>query len=301
VVGAGDHRAAVTLDGRTLYQNEVLADARDRGGAPAPYFTVRTPSDRGEGLRRLLRALGKNIDREGLFGWYVARPVSRVLARGFLSTTISPNQVTMLALACGLAAAALLVRGGAIGAAVAGGLLILGVLLDNVDGDLARLRLQFSRFGEWLDSIGDEVVTLSVTAAMGLGLVRDGAPPMWRTVALVTAAIGAVVIAKLYIDLARQGGAIDTALYPWFFRADKVARAKAGATVLPGRPPRGVGAAIATIIDVLFRRDVYVTIVAALLIADQRQVALLILLAGVSGLAATYLVHLIVVGWRRLR
>jgi phosphatidylglycerophosphate synthase len=300
VVGKGGaHRAAVTLDGRTLYQNDALAEVRDRGGAPPPLFTVRTRSDRREGLRRLLRALSKNIDREGRFGWYVARPLSRILARGFLSTTISPNQVTMLALTCGLVAAALLFRGGAIGAAIAGGLLILGVLLDNVDGDLARLRLQFSRLGEWLDSIGDEVVTLSVTAAIGLGLVRDGAPPGWRTVALATAAIGGAVIAKLYVDLARLGGAIDTAIYPWFFRADEVARAKGA--VVPAATRRGLGGLLALGLDVVFRRDVYLTVVAALLIADRRKAALILLLAGVSGLAATYLLHTVVTTVRRVR
>lgn len=300
VIGAADARAAVALDGRTLYRSEALAEVRERGGAPPPYFAVRTPADRGEGLRRLLRALGKNIEREGVFGWYVARPLSRVLARGFLPTAITPNQVTLLAIGCGLAAAALVARGGGLGSAIAGGLLVLGILLDNVDGDLARLRLQFSRTGEWLDSIGDEVVNLSVTAALGVGLVRDGAPPGWRTAALVTALVGGLVIARLYLELARRGGPIDTALYPWFFRADAAARGR-GESVAPAAPVRGPGALLAFGLDVVFRRDVYLTLIAALLIVDQRKLALAVLGAGVAGLAAAYLVHLVVTALRRRR
>lgn len=300
VVGNGDHRAAVTLDGRTLYQNDALAAVRDRGGRAQPYFPVRTPSDRREGLRRLFRAFGKNIHREGVFGWYVARPLSRWLARGFLPTAITPNQVTVLGVTCGIVAAALLVRGGSLGATVAGALLVLGILLDNVDGDLARLRLQFSRAGEWLDSIGDELVTLSVTAALGVGLVRDGAVPHWQQVSLATAVVGAAVITKLYVDLARLGGTIDTALYPWFFRVDEVARAK-GNGVAADRARRGPLRAIGFVLDVVFRRDVYLTLIAALVIVDQRKLALVLLLAGVAGLAATYLVHTVVTALSRGR
>lgn len=300
VVGPSARRAAVALDGRTLYRDDALAAARDGQCAAAPYFVVRTRRDRREGLRRLYRALGKNIHREGLFGWYVARPISRVLARGFLGTTITPNQVTLLAITCGLVAAALLFQGGPLRSGLAGALLLLGVLLDNVDGDLARLRLQFSRAGEWLDSIGDEVVTLSVTASIGIGLVRDGAEPLWRSVALATAAIGAAVIGKLYLDLARLGGPIDTALYPWFFRTDTVARAR-GDTVASARGRWHPARLLAAILDVIFRRDVYITLVAGLLLADRRKVALALLLAGVSGLAGTYLLHAVVVTVRRLR
>lgn len=281
VVDAAPPPGAIVVDGRGLYTGEALASA-----TPAPYFTVRTAADRDEGLRRLFRALGKSRERDGLFTWYVTRPLARVLARWLLPTAVSPNQVTLAALACGLAAAVLLGGGGARASAGAGALLIFGALLDNVDGDLARLRLQFSRLGEWLDASVDELVTLSVTAALGFGLVRDGAPPVWQTAAVATVAVDAVVLVRLYLDLARLGGPIDTAVYPWFFR---------GAT--PRRRAAPIRAA-AAVLDVVARRDVYITIIAALLIADLRRPALALLLLGVVGLCATYLAHRLVLAVR---
>ncbi|MBP8807299.1 MAG: CDP-alcohol phosphatidyltransferase family protein [Kofleriaceae bacterium] len=278
---------AVTLDGCALYSSEALAAARV-GARPAPYFTVRTAADRAEGVRRLFRALGKDRARDGLFTYYVARPVARIVARALLATSVTPNQVTLAALACGLVAAVLLGGGGARASAGAGALLLLGALLDNVDGDLARLRLQFSRTGEWLDAVSDEVVTLAITAALGLGLVRDGAPPAWQTAALATVATDAVVLLRLYLELARLGGPIDTAIYPWFFRtADR-----------PSRRSR-LGGALAALVDVVARRDVYITAIAILLITDHRQAALLGLLAGVTGLVVTYATHWLVTATRR--
>jgi phosphatidylglycerophosphate synthase len=299
--------AAVRLRGTGLYKNDVLAAAAAPGGpAPEPYFVVTQPADRREGLRQLFATLGKNIERDGVFCYYVTRPISRVFARGFLPTPISPNQVTILALLCGVVAAGFLFAGGRTGATIAGALLIVGMFLDNVDGDLARLRLQFSRLGEWLDSIGDEIVTLSVTSAVGLGLAREGASSVWPIVSLSTAGIGLFVIVQLYAELARRGGPIDTAVYPWFFREDLVARSLAGADAAKLRAAqrdkaKGLGAWASAALDFLFRRDVYITIVAVLLIADQRKVALLILLAGVSGLAVMFFVHKVVMGLRRLR
>ncbi|MEZ4402376.1 MAG: CDP-alcohol phosphatidyltransferase family protein [Kofleriaceae bacterium] len=295
VVGsdAGVHPPTVALDGCALYHADALAAARRDGGPVNPAFVVRTLADRAAGVHRLFGLLGKSLEREGAFSYYVARPLSRHLARRLLPTTISPNQVTLAAIACGIAAAVLLARGGGGGAAVAGALLVVGALLDNVDGDLARLRLQFSRTGEWLDAIGDEVVTLSVTGAIGLGLAHDGAAPTWRTVSLAAAALGAVVLVQLYVELARRGGAIDTAVYPWFFKPP------------PGtapRPParRGrLGRAVAGALDLVIRRDVYITVVAGLLVIDQRPAALVLLLAGVVGLAVTYLLHQVVVRCRR--
>lgn len=287
-VGAPARPTAIAIDGRGVYLHDELGRARRTGERPTPLLVVRSTADRRVALRTLFRALGKSVERDGWFSYHVTRPAARWLTRGLLPTAVTPNQVTLAAMACGLAAAACAARG-AVGAIAAGALLIAGMLLDNVDGDLARLRLQFSRAGEWLDAIADEVVTLGVTAALGVGLVRDGAAPWWCAAALAAVGVGGVALVAIYGELARRGGVIDTAVFPWFFRGG-AARTDGGA----GRAARWRPRALLTALELVMRRDVYVTAVATLVMLDCRRIALALLVLGLGGLALAYLVHVAV-------
>lgn len=66
-------------------------------------------------------------------------------------TRITPNQVTLLAFACGLAAAAAFLRGDHPALLLGAVLFHLSFVLDCVDGKLARLKGSGSMFGMWLD------------------------------------------------------------------------------------------------------------------------------------------------------
>src|SRR5262249_10786136 len=48
-------------------------------------------------------------------------------------------------------------------------------ILDGCDGELARVRLQQSAIGEWLDTIGDDVLHLARGLADGLAVYHEGA------------------------------------------------------------------------------------------------------------------------------
>lgn len=93
------------------------------------------------------------------------------------STSVTPNQITVLSLIFGLASAYFYVSG-AHDALMWGAIFLYGkVFLDNVDGNLARVRGTTSRFGRFLDSLADFLVTVLVYIAVTVYLVRISAVP----------------------------------------------------------------------------------------------------------------------------
>jgi phosphatidylglycerophosphate synthase len=233
---------------------------------------------------RLLESTRKNVILDGIVAYYVMRPLSRLLTRPLLNTRVSQHVVTLCALAVGIAAGFCASRGQFIAAGIA--YFMTGVL-DCVDGDLARLRVNPSRFGSWLDSLTDEAVTLSLVVGIGLGLGDK-----YRLLAFCVAGAHVFTATILYLDLARKRLPIDTALYPWFFLGD----------VDPERayPPRGFFGRIAFALGFLIRRDANVTIIAVLLALGRARIALAIVGAAVAAITLLLLVHIVVMLFRGL-
>ena len=109
--------------------------------------------------------------------WYF---MNRWVVRLLYPTSITPNQITFLSLVFGLASAGFYVSG-IPDALVWGAIFLYGkVFLDNVDGNLARVRGTTSRFGRFLDSLADFLVTVLVYIAVTMYLVRTtGVQEYW--------------------------------------------------------------------------------------------------------------------------
>jgi phosphatidylglycerophosphate synthase len=88
------------------------------------------------------------------------RGAIRAGARALVPTGLHPNQVTMLALAVGLASCAIYLwtRNAALFAA----LMIAGGYLDTLDGEVARLTNQRTPFGGYLDAVSDRIFDSTV-------------------------------------------------------------------------------------------------------------------------------------------
>ena len=101
--------------------------------------------------------------------WYF---MNRWVVRLLYPTSVTPNQITFLSLVFGLASAGFYIS--EIPDALVWGALFLyaKVFLDNVDGNLARVRGTTSRFGRFLDSLADFIVTVLVYIAVTVYLVR---------------------------------------------------------------------------------------------------------------------------------
>jgi phosphatidylglycerophosphate synthase len=96
------------------------------------------------------------------------RRVSPFATRLFLRAGLSPNAVTWLFVAAGLAAAGVLSIGGPAAAAGAFVLIQLQLLLDCSDGEVARWLERFSVKGIYLDRIGHYVTEAALPIALGV-------------------------------------------------------------------------------------------------------------------------------------
>jgi CDP-L-myo-inositol myo-inositolphosphotransferase len=133
---------------------------------------VDTPADVRRATVRLRRSLAKAED--GPVSRYLNRPVSTRISMLLARARLSPDQVTWLAFALGLAAAALL----ASGQGLAGALMTHAAsVVDGVDGELARLQLRASPRGALLDGFLDRLADVAIIGGLGVWSLTQGLNP----------------------------------------------------------------------------------------------------------------------------
>jgi len=108
--------------------------------------------------------------------WYF---FNRWVIRVLYPLPVTANQITLLSLVMGLLAAGFYLSGSA-NALVWAAVCFYGkIFLDNVDGNLARVRGEVSRVGRFLDSFTDFVVTVAVYGAITCRLVQQTHDPFF--------------------------------------------------------------------------------------------------------------------------
>lgn len=124
------------------------------------------------------------------FGFYIGRPISYCLTIPFLYTKITPNMVTILSI--------LFALGGFVVNSIFTTNLLLTVgwilffmwsMFDGVDGNMARYKKQFSKFGDAFDAMGGYICIIcllfsSGIAAYSVDCVLDSYLP-WDKIALI--------------------------------------------------------------------------------------------------------------------
>lgn len=125
-----------------------------------------TPAERKAAARMLLRILVKPTE-DSPVSQYIYRPLSKPMTLLLLRTPITPNQVTIFVGILGLIGCALTALPGH--AMLVWGALLVFVagIIDGCDGEIARLKLQSSPIGAWLDTIVDEITSVAYFIAIG--------------------------------------------------------------------------------------------------------------------------------------
>ena len=219
--------------------------------APAPYlgFTaaVRTPAQLRAAERRLVWSLKKSAD--GIASKLLNRRISLPITWLIMRTRIVPNHVTLTALACAVAGAIVIGQGGYLAGAIGMLLVELGSIVDGIDGELARLKFLFSRTGQWLDTVVDDVANVCYSTGIMLNLTAAGvtwAQPLW-----LAATIGFVLTqSSQYWLITRVYHSGDLAAIPWAFQS----------TAFLSQRPRGVWPWLKATAPKLLKRDSAVTI-----------------------------------------
>lgn len=102
--------------------------------------------------------------------WYINTPIAAAIVKFLKRTPITPNQVTYASIIIGLISAYQFSRGTGL-SIVQGGLLLEAVMiLDCVDGQLARAKRCSSDWGRLLDGIAGYIIYLAVLFGLMVGL-----------------------------------------------------------------------------------------------------------------------------------
>lgn len=104
---------------------------------------------------------------------FIFRKISRKITSRLLPTALTPNQVTLISMLCGLLSAFLIFLGGYKREILGVIILQIAYLLDVVDGDLARAKNMQSLWGRNLDLISDRFTDALLIIATSVAAFKD--------------------------------------------------------------------------------------------------------------------------------
>jgi phosphatidylglycerophosphate synthase len=135
----------------------------------------------------MLRLRLANRANDGFFSVFFLRRVSKLLTWAAVKIGATPDQVTIASFAIGLYAAFLFAQGDTwslIGGAI---LLQVSIIVDCVDGEIARYTRKFSELGAWLDAITDRVKEYAVFLGLAFGAFVHNGQNLWVLAAVLMA------------------------------------------------------------------------------------------------------------------
>jgi phosphatidylglycerophosphate synthase len=156
----------------------LLVGAGRAGAVPLPPvghlpFALKGNEDRSEAELRLARDLRlESVWKDSPLARWGDRRLSWRISRSLAHTSITPNHVTLVATALGFFSAYLFASPGYWSRLTGAMLLMVAIILDGVDGELARLKLAESRFGAQLDTLGDTLVNIVLFGSILTGCYR---------------------------------------------------------------------------------------------------------------------------------
>jgi phosphatidylserine synthase len=134
-----------------------------------------------------LRLKMANRANDGFFSVYVLRRFSKLLTWVAVKIGATPNQVTIASVAIGLYAAFLFAQGDFWSILIGAVLLQVSIIVDCVDGELARYTRKFSELGAWLDAITDRVKEYAVFLGLTYGAYVQDGQNLWVLAAVLMA------------------------------------------------------------------------------------------------------------------
>jgi hypothetical protein len=122
---------------------------------------------------------------DGTVATALSRPLSRLLTPLALRRGLTPDQVTLASFVVGLGAAACFATGDGVALVVGAVLLQVSLVVDCVDGDVARYTRSFSARGAWLDASTDRLKEFACYGGLAWGS-GAGAPAWLLAAAMLT-------------------------------------------------------------------------------------------------------------------
>jgi hypothetical protein len=115
----------------------------------------------------------KHVEAEEPLDLYLYRIISFLFVKIILPLPITPNQISMAALAMGVISAVFYAVGSKEALVIAAAFYAMYYLFDLSDGQVARLKKNGTRIGKIVDGIADYVTHVSIYIGLGIGLGND--------------------------------------------------------------------------------------------------------------------------------
>lgn len=169
----------------------------ERKGGRAPRWSVALELDPDEDWSHAVAWYRRRIVEGSTAGWistHLNKPISLFLSTRLAETPVTPNQWSCLNLVVGLMSGWFVAQAGWASVALGGFLFQLASIFDGVDGELAKLRLESSRFGAWLDTAVDTAGLLAFLVGAFVHVARHGPLGAEAVVGLGAVTGGALVV-----------------------------------------------------------------------------------------------------------
>ncbi len=134
---------------------------------------------------------------EGWMALHINRKISLAVTRRLMHTSVTPNHMTWVSMMLGLMGAVFFLYSEHGMQILGASFFLLHSILDGCDGELARLKFMESRTGGILDFWSDNVVHVSIFAAMAVGWAARVPDSFWPWLCGALAVGGTVVSASL--------------------------------------------------------------------------------------------------------
>ena len=155
---------------------------------------------------------GQTAAKPGAGGIPYDQRLAAWLVRPLTRTPVTPNQLTLLSLALGAAAALVMARGDAFGGGAA--LFMLAVFVDHTDGELARLTGRTSRLGHHLDYLAGAASYTMMYLGAAIGLAQAGLGDWVLPLGIAAALSNPAVMAIRLLNERRHGA--KAVAHPYF-------------------------------------------------------------------------------------
>jgi phosphatidylglycerophosphate synthase len=125
------------------------------------------------------------------------RPLAFIFVKAVYPTNITPNQISLLSMVCGILAGIFIAFSTGRMVFWGGVLVALCSIFDCADGQLARLKKNGTLLGRLIDGIIDYVATFSIFIGMGFYGIKNGSDPLYWSFLIVVCGLSYAVQAGL--------------------------------------------------------------------------------------------------------
>lgn len=141
----------------------------------------------------------------GVIARHLNKRISLPISRWIVThTRWRPNQITYFNILVGFASGPIAALGTPVSLFFAAFILQVASILDGVDGEVAKLSGQCSRWGQWLDTLSDNGTLISYLVGTTIGLYRLYPNQPVLSMAVVTFAAFIIIVTTMLIFLRKE-------------------------------------------------------------------------------------------------